>query len=407
MMDMRNSPTQVSFRKEGLLPQEEMLEKRRKGKSLVIGIPAEQDAEESRIPLTPQGVEILVNNGHKVIIESIAGEGANYSDHEYSEAGGIIVSEKPEVFKCNIIFKVNQFSLDEIELLTENQTVVTSLRISSTSEKYLRSLMQKKVTALSYSLLKDHNNSYPVLSAMNEIEGSTAILIAAEYLCNVNAGKGLMLGGITGITPAEIVILGAGIAGESAARTALGLGAIPKVFDCCTVRLKQLENNLGQRIFTSVLHPPVLEKALKSADVAIGALQRFINDPEFYVSEDCVKKMKKGSVIIDIRVDQRPCFETSVITSHNKPVFRKHGIVHYCVPNMPSRVARTASIALSNVFVPLLINKGLSGNIKQLIKVDAGIRNGVYIFNGILTNEYLGRYFGILNQDIDLLLSAL
>ncbi|MFC2097730.1 alanine dehydrogenase [Bacteroidota bacterium] len=406
MRDLRNSPAKVSLQKEGLLPQEEKLEKGRKKKNLVIGLPAESDSEENRIAITPEGVEILVANGHKIIIESLAGKGANYSDKEYSEAGGIIVDEKTEVFKCDLILKTGMFSLEEIELLSPNQTIISPIRAATVSEEYFRSLMRKKVTALAYEFIKDDSDTYPVVNAMSEISGSASILIAAEYLSNVNKGKGVMLGGITGISPTEVMILGAGTAGESAARTALGLGATLKVFDSCTIRLKRLEDNLGQRIFTSVLHSPVLEKALKSADVAIGALTRIINQPEFVVSEEMVKKMKKGAVIVDISVDQEACFETSRITSHSDPVFRKFGVIHYCVPNLPSRVSRTATIALSNVFLPLLLKKGLSGGMQRLIREDAGIRNGTYIYNGILTNESFGSYFGIQSKDIELLLAA-
>ena len=406
MKNIESSPAKLTLQKEGLLPQEEVLERARKKKNLLIGIPAESDDDENRITLTPQGVEILVNAGHKVIIETMAGEGANYSNLAYSEVGGIVVDEKAEVYKCDLILKVSPLTLEEIDLLIGKQIVISALLITSSTEEYFRKLIQKKITALSFEFIRDKNDSFPVLNTMNEISGSTSILIAAEYLSNVNKGKGVMLGGITGITPTEVVILGAGIAGESAARTALGLGATPKVFDCCPIRLKNLEDNLGQRIFTSVIHPPVLEKALLSADVAIGALQRNLDDLDFTVSEEMVKKMKNGSVIVDISVDRRPCFETSVVTSHSKPILRKHGVIHYCVPNMPSRVSRTASIALSNVFISLLLKKGNMGGIRQLIKEDAGIREGVYIYDGILTNDYIGNYFGILSKDIELLLAA-
>jgi len=406
MKDLKSSSAKISLQKEGLLPQEEVLEWGRKKKNLLIGLPVESDTDENRITLTPQGVEILVSAGHRVLIESMAGEGANYSNHDYSEAGGIVVEEKAEIYKCDLVLKVGPLNIEEIDLLKGKQTVISALQITSSTEEYFRKLMAKKVTALSFEFIRDKNNSFPVLNAMNEISGSTAILIAAEYLSNVNKGKGVMLGGITGITPTEVAILGAGTAGESAARTALGLGAIPKVFDCCPIRLKSLEDNLGQRIFTSVLHPPVIEKALLSADVAIGALQRTDDDFYFMVSEEMVKNMKNGSVIVDISVDRRPCFETSAVTCHSKPILRKHGVIHYCVPNMPSRVSRTASIALSNVFMSLLLRKGNLGGIKQFIKEDAGIREGVYIYDGILTNEYIGNYFGILSKDIELLLAA-
>jgi len=402
-----NSSSRYSFGKGGLLPQEEMLEVSKKQRQLTIGIPKEPQKFENRVALTPEAVEVLVNNGHQVIIESQAGKGANYSDNNYSECGGFIIDNKKEVLKSDIILKIAPFLIDDIDHLKGNQQVIfSSLHASIQSEKYIRKLMQKKVTAIAFENIKDKNNYYPVIRAMSEIAGSTSILIAAEYLSNVNNGKGVMLGGITGITPTEVVILGAGTAAEFAARAALGLGAFVKLFDNSIHKLRRLQNNLGRRLHTSVFHPQVVEKALKSADVLIGAIHFGEKGPRFYITEEMVKGMKKGAVIVDISIDQGGCIETSECRNHNDPVFTKHGVIHYCIPNIPSRVARTASIALSNVFAPILLSTGESGGIKQQLKEDLGLRKGVYIYNGILTNNYISNYLGIPSRDIDLLIAA-
>ncbi len=406
MTNIGASSSQFSFAKGGLLPQEEMLEVEKKQKEIIIGIPKESQKNESRIGLTPLGIELLINNGHQVIIESNAGKAANFQDRDLSESGAFIVKNKPEVFKSDIILKVAPFSFEEIDLFKEKQTVISALHITSQSEEYVRKLMQKKVTAIAGEYLKDSNNCYPVVQSMSEIAGNTSILIAAEYLSNVHDGKGEMLGGITGLGPSQVVIIGAGTAGEYAARTALGLGAKVKVFDSSNFKLRRLQNNLSQRISTSIFYHQILRKALESADVVIGAMQLIYKGPQYIVTEDMVRNMKSGSVIIDISIDQGGCFETSELTSHNNPVFQKHGVVHYCVPNISSRVARTASYALSNIFAPILLNIGKTGGIKQLLKEDAGVRHGIYIYNGILTNNYIGNLFQIPSKDIDLLMAA-
>lgn len=391
--------------KQSLLPQEEMLEVGRKQYQLVIGIPKEGDKYESRIPLTPEAVEILVNMGHKVLLETDAGAGANYTDTHYSENGALIV-DNAEIYKADIILKIAPLTLKEIAALKGNQTVITSLQQRNYSGDYIRALIQKRVTAISFENIKDQYSCYPVVRSMSEIAGNTAILIAAEYLSNANKGKGVMLGGITGITPTEVVIIGAGTAGESAARAALGLGAFVKVMDNSIHKLERLQSHLGMRLHTSVLHPQVLKKALKSADVVIGALHLTGLEKAITVTEEMVAMMKKGSVIVDISIDQGGCFETSECRTHGDPVFKKHDVIHYCVPNIPSRVARTASIALSNVLRPLLLEIAEAGGLNALLKSDLGLRHGVYLFNGILTNHIIGNTVGIQSQDINLLMAA-
>ncbi|MFO7843401.1 MAG: alanine dehydrogenase [Bacteroidales bacterium] len=405
-MSDKKEQKNYSFGNTGLLPQEEMLEIGKKTEKLVIGIPKEYRKYESRVGLTPEAVELLVNNGHEVIIENDAGVAANYSNNDYSECGGQIATKKSDVYQCDIILKIAPPTIKELELFKTNQILFSSLNFLSQSEEYIRKLMQKKITAISFEGLKDKDHCYPVVRSMSEIAGTTSILIAAEYLSNVHEGKGVLLGGVTGITSTEVLILGAGTAAEYAARAALGLGAFIKIFDRSITKLKRLQTNLSQRLFTSVFHPKVIEKHLKSADVVIGAVHFGEKGPQHFISEDMVKKMKKGAVIVDLSIDQGGCIETSECMIHSNPVYTKHGVIHYCVPNIASRVARTASIALSNVFSPLLLSIAEAGGMNKKMKDDMGLRHGVYIYNGILTNSRIGNYFGIPSKDIDLLMAA-
>ncbi len=406
MSNQGSSEIRSSFGKASLLPQEEMLEVGKKRKQLTIGIPKEVQKYESRVALTPEAVEHLVNAGHQVMIESQAGLAANYTDTDYSELGGLIEDNRKEVFKSDIILKIAPLTLEETDFLKGHQVVFSTLHLNSQTEEFIRKLMEKKVTAIAFENIKDETNCYPVVRSMSTIAGTTSVLIAAEYLSNMRGGKGVMLGGVPGITPAEVVILGAGTAAESAVRAALGLGAHVKIFDHSVHRLRRLQINIGQSLYTSIFHPQVLEKTLKSADVLIGALYLIEKRPRYIVTEDMVKGMKKGAVIVDISIDQGGCIETSECRTQVDPVYTKHGVIHYSVPNLPSRVARTASIAISNVFGPLLMNMGESGGVKSFLKEDPGVRNGVYILNGTLTNSFIGEHFGIPSQDIDLLMAA-
>lgn len=215
-----------------------------------------------------------------------------------------------------------------------------------------------------------------------------------------------MLGGITGVTPTEVVIIGANTAGENAARAALGLGSTVKIFDNSLERLRSFQNRIGQRLQTSVFHAQVLRKALKSADVLIGAIELDDLKPWYYITEDMIRLMKKGAVVIDLSIDRGGCIETTECRALQDPVYEKFGVIHYSAWNIPSRVARSASIALSNIFTPLLQSMADSGGITQLLKNDQGLRNGAYLYNGMLTNETLGQKFGIISKDLDLLISA-
>jgi alanine dehydrogenase len=393
-------------KKGGLMPQEEMLEVQRKKGSLYIGVPKETYFQENRICLVPEAVALLVSNGHQVIIETNAGKAANFDDKDYSEAGAKIAYSSKEVYEADIILKVAPPSDEEIEMLQRKQTLFSALQMTVQSDNYVKQLMNKKVTAIAYDYIKDEDGIFPIIRSMSEIAGNTSILIAAEYLSNINNGNGTMFGGITGTSPTEVVILGAGTVGEFATRAALGLGAMVKIFDNSVYRLRRLQSDLATRVFTSVLQPKVLAKALKTADVVIGAIRAPNGRTPCVVTEEMVSEMKYGSVMIDISIDQGGCFETSRVTNHTNPVYRTHGVIHYCVPNIPSRVSRTASYALSNVLTPILVNMGDEGGVESLLRSNSGVRHGVYIYNGILTNQFLGETFKLPYKDIDLIMAA-
>ena len=390
-----------------LLPKEEMLEVSRKKGQLHIGIPKEISFQESRVALVPETVSLLVANGHRVLIETKAGEGAAFSDNEYSEAGAEICYDRKEVFQCDIIFKVAPPSEEEVEMMPGNQTLISALQLSIQPKVILQKLIQKKVTAVAWDYIRDEEGVFPVVRTMGEIAGTTSILVAGELLSSFSEGKGIMLGGIAGVQPTEVVVIGAGTVGEFATRAALGLGASVKVFDNSLSKLRRLQNDVGSRVYTSVIQPKVLAKSLKRADVVIGALRAPLGRTPCVVTEEMVEAMKTGSVMVDVSIDQGGCFETSRVTNHLEPTFTKHGVIHYCVPNIASRVSRTASFALSNIFSPILLEMGDHGGCKELIKNDFGFRSGVYIYKGTLTSEVLGKVFDLKYKDIELLLLAM
>lgn len=390
-----------------LLPQEERAPIKSKNCSLFIGVPKETSMQERRVPLVPQDVELLVNNGHDVLIETKAGEKANFSDRDYSEAGAQIAYSTEAVYKADIILKVEPLSHDEIELMKQGQTLISALQLSVQPKDFLKKLIDKRITAIAYDFIKDKSGFLPVIRAMSEIAGNTSILIAAEYLSNINGGQGLMMGGISGVKPTEVVIFGAGAVSEFAARAALGLGASVKVFSNNTSKLRRLQEGIGQRVFTSTIQPKVVESALITADVAIGAMRSPKSRSPIIVSEAMVEKMSEGSVIVDVSIDQGGCFETSRVTSHANPTYVLHGVTHYCVPNIASRVARTASYALSNIFAPVLLDLADGGGLDNCIRHELSVRSGIYLYKGMLTNRYLAEDFNLPYKDLDLLLAAI
>lgn len=406
MMNEKGKSGKVSFENTAFMPKEEQLETAVRNRRISIGLPSDSKDDEKRVALTPEAVNILIETDNEVIVQKGAGMGANFTDRDYSENGAIITDSLARVYGTDVVIKVAPFSEKETAFLKGNQVVLSYLNVLKLNEEILDKLIRKKVTAIAFEKIRDNNGVMPVVETMSEICGITSVLVASEYLSNMHGGKGVMLGGITGVTPTEVVILGANTAGESAARAAIGLGSTVRIFDDSLDRLRRFQNLLGQRLQTSVFHPQVLKKALKSADVLIGAIELEDLKPWYYVTEDMVRSMKKRAVIIDLSIDRGGCIETTECRAMHDPVYEKYGVIHFSAWNLPSRVARSASIALSNIIAPMLQNMADSGGITQLLKNNQGLRNGAYLYNGMLTNETLGQKFGIISKDLDLLISA-
>lgn len=385
---------------------EETLDIKPQGTKLNIGIPKETTYQENRVALTPEGVSVLVNNGHKVIVEHNAGIGCHYTDNDFSEAGAIISFDKKEVYKAPILVKSAPIFETDIGLLGTDQTIISPIHLTLLKKEILQTLMDKRISALSFENLKDDSGTYPIVRSMSEIAGGAVMLIAGQYLGSANKGKGVLLGGISGIPPTKVIIIGAGVVGEFATRTALALGASVKVFDNNVYRLKRLQNNLGVRVWTSVIEPKILAKQLKTCEIAVGAISYNYGRTPVIVTEEMVQSMRPGSVIIDVSIDRGGCFETSEITTHEKPVIVKHDVIHYCVPNIPSGFARTASQAINNVLMPLLIEVADEGGFDEMVWHNFNLRNGIYLYKGHLTDFYLSQRHDLKYTDLNLLIAS-
>ena len=397
----------LGFSEKGkLLPQEELLEVAPGKNKMIIGIPKELSIDENRVALVPDAVHLLVVNGHRVIVENEAGLAANFTDEKYAEAGAIIVSNSDEVYKADLVVKIAPPTEGEIEKLERQKTLFSSIFLPHRDKNYFQALMAKKIKAIAYEYIQDKTGAFPVIKSMSEIIGNTTVLIAAEYMSNTKYGKGEMLGGFPGIKPTEVIIIGAGTVAEYAARAATGLGALVRIFDDSVYKLRTIQNNLGKRVYTSTLQPTLLLKAMKEADVIISAKHFTGHIAPCLVTEEMVSHMKPGSVIVDVSIDQGGCFETSRVTTHHNPVYQAFGVTHYCVPNIASKVPHTASYSLSNFLTPLIMKISDYGGIDKMLKRDAPFCKGTYIYNGILTNKYIGNQFGLPSQDLELLMAA-
>jgi alanine dehydrogenase len=400
-----SKPDILSFlHEEFLMPQPEVLELSTKNQSLFIGIPNERAFQENRVPLVPEAVSLLVSNGHKVYIETNAGMSSSFTDQEYGDAGAKVCYDVKEVYLADIILKVEPPTIDELDYFKHNQCLISALQLKTQTATYFKKLMEKKVTAVAFDYIQDETKSFPIVRSMSEIAGTSSILIAAELLSTSAGGRGVLMGGIAGVSPTQVVIIGAGTVAEYAARSAMALGASVKVFDNSIARLRRIQNDLNLRVATSIMQPKVLEKALKRADVVIGALRAEGGRTPCVISSEMVQKMKSKSVIVDVSIDQGGCFETSEVTTHETPTFIKHDVIHYCVPNIASRSAKTASFSLSNILAPLLLKVGDGGGVQGMLLRAPNIRGGVYVYNGIITNKGIGVWFELPYKEIRLLL---
>ncbi len=385
-------------------PKEQLQALEEKEETIFFGVPKEKSFQERRVALTPDGVALLVAHGHRVMIEKGAGEGSNFDDNEYIQAGAQIQEDITKVYRANILLKIAPPSFQEIEMMQRSQTLISALQLSTQPKDSLQKLAQKNITAIAWDFIQDDDGVYPIVRAMGEIAGNTSILIAAELMSQAPGSSKAMFGGITGVSPTEVVIIGAGTVGEYATRAALGLGASVKVFDQSMYKLRRLQNDIGQRINTCTMHPETLAEALINCDVAIGAVRSDSGRSPCLVTEEMVNNMKYGAVIVDVSIDQGGCFETSEVTTHEHPINVKYEVIHYGVPNIPSRVSRTASKALSNIFSPILIKLGAQGSLANVLRNFKGVRNGVYLYKGTLTSPALGNAFDLPHKDLNILL---
>ena len=391
----------------GYIPQELLKEIGKIANRLVIGIPRERKDDERRLALTPEAVDMLTDCGHRVLVETGAGLGINYSDNHFSESGAEIVATPAEVYQADIILKILPPLAAEVALMRPRTLLFSMIQLNLFAFETFELMMAKRINAVAYELLADNLQRCPVLNVISEIEGTASITIASELLSNTQGGKGILLGGIPGVSPTEVVIIGAGNAGTVAARAALALGASVKVFDDDINKLRTIQQVLGQGLFTSNFHPNVLHNAFRSADVVIGAM-RYINVHRRYViAEELVRTMKRGALVIDLRMSQGGCFETTCCLGGADPnVFEQYGVLHYCKPNISNRVARTTSMAFSNIFVGMLLSLGDAGSFPGLIKTDNGFRSGVYMYSGKPVNSYVANHFHLSANSLDLYLSA-
>ncbi len=404
-MDSRNKPVvNVSY---SYNPLEETLEYAHKKKQLFIGIPKETSFQENRVPLTPQAVAVLVNNGNRVVVEHQAGLESSFTDNDYSEAGAKIAHGKEEVFESDLILKTAPVSHEELDLLKDGQIIISPIHIPSLSKEHLQKCLEKKIIGIAIGNIKDDAGYYPIVRSMSQIAGVQSIHIASRYLGNNDQGNGILMGGIAGVPPANVVIIGAGMVGEYACRTALGCGAQVKVFDNSIYKLMRLQRTVGQSVYTSVINPDELTLALKDADVAIGALKMQKGVIPMVVTENMVKSMRPGSIVIDVSIDNRGCFETSSLTTHQDPVYMMHDVIHYCVPNIASGVSKTASTAISNILMPLLLSvTETTGGTDHLIENKPGLLSATYMYKGKLTSKALSRKFNLKFTDLNLIFSA-
>lgn len=398
--------TQTALTQTALYPQESLQAVKTVHKQLFIGLPKEHDMDESRLVLTPEATSILVRNGIRVCVETGAGENAKFTDQAYSDAGAAIVYSAKEAFEADVVLKVEPPTDEEINYLKPGRTLISALQTAKLTKDYVEALGQRKVTALAFELIQDKVGGMPVVRAMSEIAGNTVMLIAAEYLNSANKGRGIILGGITGVPPTKVVVLGSGTVAEYAARTAIGMGAEIKVFDRYIYRLRRLKYAVGQQIHTSTLETDLLAEAISRADVVVGAMRPEEGRSPIVVTEEMVAAMKRESVIIDVSIDQGGCFETSEITTHRNPTFRKHDIIHYCVPNIASRVAHTATMALSHIFTPYLLEMGALGGVEEMMFRNKWFMRGIYTYKGSVTNAHIARKFNLPHKDLNLLMAA-
>ncbi len=387
------------FSEKELMPQEEKLEVIKKGKQFSIGVPKETCLNERRTCLTPDAVQVLVQQGHEIIVESGAGSGSFFTDLQYADAGAQITQNPRDAFHQDLVLKINPPTSEEIEFLKPCSYLISALQINLRDREYFKKLGEKKVNAIAFEFIMDEYKQLSLVRLIGEIAGNMSVLYAAELLALSN---GLMLGGITGVRPTEVVILGAGIVGEFATKAAIGLGASVKVFDNSLSKLRRLHMMVDGRVPTSIIDPKELGKSLKRADVVIGALSKLSHAP--IVTEEMVVNMKKGSVIIDVTIDNGKVIETSELTDMENPYIIKHGVIHCGLPNLTSKMPRTTTKAVSNFFLSYLLNYDEEGGFENMLVRKNEMKQSLYMYKGRHTNKQICDRFDLNYHDINLLI---
>lgn len=389
--------------------QEERLAVDTKNAKLVIGVPRERDMDEHRILLNPAAVQVLVQNGNEILIESGAGLLAGWEDKEYASAGASISSDANSIFQCDIIAKVAPPNKKEIAMMKGNQTLISALQLRTRDRDFFKALADKKITGIALEEIRDADDQSALRIAMSEIAGQQAARLGASLLAEGLSGKrkGKLMGGVPGVAPASVLVIGAGVAGMAAVRLSRGMGAEVVLLDQSISKLRYATEQMGGGLVTELIQESVLKNRLQHVDVVIGALSPIEGRTPMVVTEEMVELMPVGSVIIDISIDSGGCFETSEITSHGEPTFVVHDVLHYCVPNMNSAVGNTSSIAMSNIVGPMLLQLSGNGGVKESLHFDLNIRAGLYLYGGLLTKRHLGEHFDLPYSSDDLLFGNL
>lgn len=386
--------------------QVETLEVMGNGKGIKIGIPKENHVTEHRVALVPNSIRSITGYGHRVMVESDAGVKASYEDEHFAKAGAKITKDSKSIYDADIVVRVSPPSLEEIDLMKPGQILLSSIPLPMLDAEYMVKVKEKRITAMAMEHLRDVTGTLPIVRIMGEMAGRMAILTASELLSTQAGGRGVMLGGVSGVPPAKVVILGAGVVGEHATRTALGLGASVRLFDNDINKIIRLQNIVGRQLHTSSINPEYIAYQLLSADVVISAIYSKSGRSPILVTDEMVSNMKSGAVIVDVSIDQGGCIETSQVTTHVKPTYKKYGVTHYCVPNIAAKVPRTSSAAISNILTPMLLNIGSQRSIYDFLHQNNGVRNGVYAYEGHITKEYLAKRFDMKYTALELLLAS-
>ncbi len=390
-----------------LLPLEKPAAVGERAQRLRIGVPSEAGNNERRVALAPYAAAVLVASGHEVRIQAGAGREAQFADTDYADAGCEVVETAGEIYaESDLVAKVFPPRSEELDLMQERQVLISALHLGGLQSETLRRLMELKVTGIGFEFIADADGTLPIVRMMHEISGSMAVQTAARLLESTEGGRGVMLGGISGVPPATVVILGAGVIGEWAARTAIGFGAHTIVLDTDLPALRAIEHVLDRRVTTAMANPTYLKNAVKNADVVIGAAMSVGQRSPVVVTEEMVASMRQGSVVVDLVIDQGGCVETSRPTTAEAPTFVAHGVVHHCLPNLPSAVARTGTYALSNALTPYLLDIGEAGSINDALWSNVSLRTGTYVYRRHLTKKSLAAMFNMPHRDIELLIAS-